>query len=272
MGEAKFVGVDGCPAGWFSVGLGKGDDDGYEVAVFGTFQELVEHYSSATLILVDIPIGLNESGPKERQCDVKARDLLKIKHRKSSVFRIPVRKAVHQQTLKAAAVVEQELTKGKRIGSTAWGIARKIAEVDCFMCENVDMHEKVREVHPELLFWALNDKKSMQWNKKTLQGFYDRMNVLRNVEKRTDAIIERALPFTCDPKVVGGKKFVGGDDILDALAAAVTARLGTQAGRRGTQARRGLQTLPARDALDCPLESDDRGLPVEMVYYNPPHA
>ena len=269
MGEAKFVGVDGCPAGWFSVGLGEGDDDGYEVAVFGKFSELIEHYSNATLILVDIPIGLNESGPEERQCDKEARD--QLKHRKSSVFRVPVRKAIHQKTREAAAKVEQKLTKekdgkGKSIGSTAWGIVPKIAEVDRFMIKNVDMHEKVREVHPEILFWALNGEEDMCCGKKTLQGFYERMNVLRKVERRADAILEHALPLTCDPKVVGG------DDILDALAAAVTARLGTQAGRRGRQAKRGLQTLPARGRYRSPLESDDRGLPMEMVYYNPPHA
>lgn len=258
MGEAKFVGVDSCSAGWFSIGLGEGDDDGFEVAVFGTFSELVQHYGDAESILVDIPIGLNKSGPEERRCDVEARDLLKIKHRKSSVFRIPVRKAVHQQTLKAAAEVEQELikgenTKGKRIGSTAWGIARTISEVDCCMCENVDMHEKVREVHPEVLFWALNGKKGMQWSKKTLQGFYDCMNVLRRVEEQTDAILEHALPHTCNPKVVGG------DDVLDALTAVVTARLGTQEERMASTPEREaeLRALHTADpkTLDwpCPL-------------------
>lgn len=264
MGDAKFVGVDGCPAGWFSVGLGGGDDDGFEVAVFGEFRELVQHYSSATLILVDIPIGLRECGPEERQCDKKARGHLK--HQKSSVFRVPVRKAVHKKTREAAAKIEQELTKGKNgegksIGSTAWGIVPKIAEVDRFMIKNVDMHEKVREVHPELLFWALNGEKDMRCGKKTLQGFYDRMNVLRKVERRVDAILEQALPLTCDPKVVGG------DDILDALAAAVTARLGTQAER--------LQTLPARIGgipVEVDLSVPDGGLPMEMVYYNPPDA
>ena len=249
MGDAKFVGVDGCPAGWFSVALGGGDDDGYEVAVFGAFHELVQHYNSAAIILVDIPIGLRESGPEERQCDVKARGYLK--HRKSSVFRVPVRKAIHQKTREAAAKVEQELTEGKSIGSTAWGIAKKIAEMDCFMRKNVDMHGKVREVHPEVLFWALNRKKDMECGKKTLQGFYDRMNVLRKVEEQTDAIVEHALPGTCNPKVVGG------DDILDALAAAVTARLGYPDW---------LATLP-----DDP-PTDARGLPMEMVFYNPRHA
>ena len=254
MGDAKFVGVDGCPAGWLSVGLGGSDNDGYEVARFDTFQELIQHYSSATLILVDIPIGLNESGPEERQCDMEARG--RLKHHKSSVFRVPVRKAVHQKTREAAAKVEQELTKeesgkGKSIGSTAWGIVPKIAEVDRFMIKNVDMHEKVREVHPEILFWALNGEEDMRCSKKTLQGFYDRMTVLRKVERRADAILEHALPLTCNPKVVGG------DDILDALAAAVTARLGYPDK---------LATLPENPPTDA------RGLPMEMVFYNPRHA
>ena len=252
MGDAKFVGVDGCPAGWLSVALG--EDAFHEIKVFGTFPDLVRYYHDAALILVDIPIGLKEGGPEGRRCDMEARGCLK--HRKSSVFRVPVLKAVHQKTREAAAKVEQELTKkengkGKSIGSTAWGIVPKIAEVDRFMIKNVDMHEKVREVHPEILFWALNGEEDMRCSKKTLQGFYDRMNVLRKVERRADAILEHALPLTCNPKVVGG------DDILDALAAAVTARLGYPDK---------LATLPENPPRDT------RGLPMEMVFYNPRHA
>ena len=246
MGDAKFVGVDGCPAGWFSVGLGKGDDDGYEVAVFGTFQELVEHYDSATLILVDIPIGLKESGAEGRRCDVEARIMLRHP-RKSSVFRAPTRKAAYQPDRRQASLVEHGLT-GKKIGVQSWGIIPKIAEVDSFF----HLHRSagspvIREIHPEVLFCSLNQERPMEYRKKDKEGLCERIHVLAQHESRARAIYASALDAFL-------RKDVTRDDILDALAAAVTARLGHP---------NRLATLPAIPPCD------DRGLPMELVYYNP---
>ena len=73
MGRIEFVGVDGCRAGWFSVGfdaLG-----GYELRVFPMFSELLAYYHKAKLVLVDIPIGLPE-GSGGRCCDNEARKVL----------------------------------------------------------------------------------------------------------------------------------------------------------------------------------------------------
>ena len=55
MKQIEFIGVDGRPGGWFAVGF---DMDGEcETRVFDDFARLVSHYSTASLILVDIPIG-----------------------------------------------------------------------------------------------------------------------------------------------------------------------------------------------------------------------
>ncbi len=243
--EAKFVGVDGCKAGWFSVGLDSAGN--HEVEVHPNFRDLLDHYGDASLVLVDIPIGLIEGGPGERRCDVEARK--RLGHRKSSVFRVPTREAVHKATRKEASQTEERLT-GKRIGSTSWGIVPKIGEVDVVMGALAEEGRKrVKEVHPELLFWALNRKKDMACAKGTLQGFLERLNVLRQVDEGVDAILESAVPLTCK----GG---VAGDDILDALAAAVTAREGYHRPEK-------LQTLPAKPPKDA------HGLPMEMVFYNP---
>ena len=80
---SEFVGVDGCPRGWFSVGLNASGE--YELKTFSSFAELVEYYAAAKLILVDMPIGLPE-GPTERLCDPEARKALG-KPRNASVFR-----------------------------------------------------------------------------------------------------------------------------------------------------------------------------------------
>ena len=92
MSKSKFVGVDGCKGGWFSVGLD--NCDGYEVQVFKTFDELLAHYAEACLVLVDIPIGLPQGG-EGRDCDPEARKLLG-RPRGSSVFPTPTRQTVVQ--------------------------------------------------------------------------------------------------------------------------------------------------------------------------------
>ena len=58
---SEFVGVDGCRCGWVSVGFN--NDGKYELKAFFTFDELVEYYNAAKLILVDMPIGLPEGAP-----------------------------------------------------------------------------------------------------------------------------------------------------------------------------------------------------------------
>ena len=247
----EYVGVDGCRAGWFSVGFS--DDGRYECRVFPQFGELVAHDAAARLILVDIPIGLPE-GPGGRACDPMARSLLKHSHRKSSVFPVPTRQAAHQARKEpgnrnAAAIVEHE-TAGKCLNAQTFNISPKIAEVDTVMRNlNLEDPPSIREVHPELCFWAMNDRSAMDSSKKTELGRNERLQVLKNAEPRADEIYEDACRMYL-------RKEVARDDVLDALVAAVTARSGH--GR--------LQTVPK-----CP-QSDPKGLPMEMVYWLPDYA
>ena len=248
MSKSQFVGVDGCPSGWFSVGF---DSEGcYELKVFPAFSELLDYYRDAKLVLVDIPIGLPE-GPGGRECDQEARNKLRP-HRSSSVFSAPTRQTVKQAALspgdyECAKKVEQCATRpeGKGISKQAFAIAPKIAQVDRFLrCRDSNATPKVQEVHPEVCFWALNGKKAMEFNKKEDKGEEQRIRVLERFEPRTRAMYREA-----------GRRFVGGgvgkDDILDALAAAVTARLGHD----------WLKTIPECPPRDC------KGSPMEMVYW-----
>jgi predicted RNase H-like nuclease len=86
----------------------------------------------------------------------------------------------------------------------------------------------------------------MTYSKKTLEGFVERLGVLRKVYGECEEYVKEAL-------VKHRRQDVAKDDILDALAAAATARLGFDA----------LKTLP-----EAP-EKDAKDLPMEMVYYNP---
>ena len=108
---------------------------------------------------------------------------------------------------------------------------------------DVNAAPEVREVHPELCFWSLNDRQPMRSSKKRSAGVAERLHVLESIEPRSREIYEGA-----------GTKFrrkvVGRDDIVDALVAALVAR---ERFDRLTS----VLDVPPRDA---------RGLPMEMVY------
>ena len=254
MAPSKYVGVDGCPYGWFSVAF---DDGGKsELRVCRTFDQLLVNYNGAKLILVDMPIGLPKDKPG-RDCDGKARSYLEGTF-SSSVFPTPTRDTIEQvgrrpDVCLCATNIQYLFSKSeiKGINLQTFAIAHKIAEVDEVMKgRGSDATPKVREVHPEVCFRALNKGESLKFGKKYKEekGLNERLCILKGIEGRSQAIFDEACcKFS--------RKVVAKDDILDALAAAVTAYKGCTQGP--------LQTLPGTPQTDC------RGLPMEMVYWKP---
>ena len=245
--KSKYVGVDGCKVGWISIGLDNGGDN--EAKVFEKFDELVDHYQQARLILVDIPIGLPCPGPNPRDCDTEARNRLG-RPRGSSVFRVPIREVaymVSEGSPRGKADRQSRDLNSKGIGAQAFNIMGKIAEVDrVLLTRDRDAPPRVREAHPEVCFWGLNGNHAMRVNKKRQVGIEERLSVLQHLEPRTESIYKCA-----ETKYLRRK--VARDDILDALVAAIAAKLAYQDGFQ-------LKTLP-----DCP-PTDSKGLPMEMVY------
>ena len=237
---ACFVGIDGCRAGWFTVSLF--DDQSWELRVFSNVEEIWNRLSHAKLLLIDIPIGIRDEGPEERICDVEARKLLG-KPRASSIFPPPARPSLNYETCARASEVNHSLT-GRKISAQTWEISPKINEVDQFLRTTPEARDKIREIHPEVLFWALNGRVSMSYNKKRLEGFVERLQVLRRHFLQCDELVMDGL--TEFPR-----NQVTKDDILDALAAAVTGMHGN--GR--------LVTIPEEP------ERDSEGLSMEMVFY-----
>src|SRR5689334_631997 len=86
-----YIGIDGCPAGWFAVTLQDSGD--YTTRIFSTIHALwtAVRGDSPEMILIDIPIGLPESGA--RAADAEARKLLG--NRRSSIFGVPTRAAIY---------------------------------------------------------------------------------------------------------------------------------------------------------------------------------
>lgn len=250
MNKKVFVGVDGCRAGWFAVFLAAESDQNckWDIGLFSNFSSVIDfikkNYGQADpLILIDIPVGLKNGGSGERLSDIGARSILKA--RKSSIFPVPCREAVYAENYERACEINKKLT-GKSISRQAWNIVPKIRDVDVFLTRNEIFREKVRETAPEVCFQAFTGS-PMQYPKKSPEGFSERMKALKNLCLYADKIVESALSKY-------RRKEVSKDDVLDALAAAVTAKMGQ---------RYGFEYLPSKP------EKDSEGLNIQMVYCIP---
>ena len=131
---------------------------------------------------------------------------------------------------------------GKKISKQAFNILPKIREVDSLLCSDEKARRVVREVHPEICFWAFAGR-PMRFNKKTLEGYRERIAVLGRVRPSAGQEVKEILKQF-------PRKDVARDDIVDAMVAAITAEADAAY----------LQTLPS-----CPVK-DSKGLPMEMVY------
>lgn len=236
-----FVGVDGCRAGWLAIGLET--EGNWQVNIFPDVSSIWDHYCRASLILIDIPIGLKAEGRVERRCDPVVRKLLGP--RRSSVFPAPCREAIYATSYQEACDVNQRLT-GKRLSVENWNIIPKIREVDCLLSDDTSARGCIREIHPELCFWGLAGR-PMQHAKKRSEGLSERTQLLQSIYPQATDIISHTLSTY-------KRKDVARDDILDALSAAVTGLMGKQ----------NLVSIPQEP------EFDERGLRMEMVYC--PHS
>ena len=232
----NYVGVDGCPKGWFAVSID--ENDHYEINIFDHIETLWQQYQKSALILVDIPIGLPHW--RSRLCDIEARKLLG--KRGSSVFPAPSREAIQQPNYENACKVNQKIL-GKKLPLQAWNICSKIKQVDDVMNRNEQARKLIRESHPEIAFWALAAGRAMVHNKKSGEGLEERLSLLKIVIANAEQIFDEAVQTF-------RRKDVAKDDILDALALAITAASPSET----------IITIPENPELDV------KDLPMEIVY------
>jgi predicted RNase H-like nuclease len=229
----KYIGIDACKKGWFAVSIGT--DKRFKIGVFETIADFWNSIKSNTLILIDIPIGLPDEG--KRQCDVEARRLLQ--KRASSVFPVPCRQAIRAATHQEACRMNQQ-TLGVKLSIQTWNIAGKIREVDDLLLRDEKARRCMRESHPEICFWALAGERPMAHYKKTDLGFVERLGLLGKINPATEKIMNTALKNY-------PRKYLAADDILDAVALAVTASTG----------RHALASIPQNppcDGMDLPMQ------------------
>lgn len=224
------AGVDGCRAGWvrFAVEI---PSLVTSVGVVDLTEVLRNRPADLACIGIDIPIGLLDGS---RACDLAARKLLG-QPRGTSVFAAPCRAALSATTHAAASQINRDKT-GRGLSQQAFGIMPKIKQVDDVITS--ECQGWAFEVHPEVCFWALDNRRPMTHNKKTMEGAAERIAVLRPVFPE----IERHL--------ANRPTRVGADDMLDAAAAAWTA----------------LRCHRSEAKCVCLPERDERGLATTISY------
>lgn len=213
--------------------------DGLGYAIHSTIDELWWAYRQAEIILIDMPIGLPDAAP--RPVDAAAWAVLGV--RRSSVFAVPVRRAVYAESYQQGCEINQQAT-GKKFSKQLWNITPKIREVDKLLQADDHARQVIKESHPEVVFTMLNGQ-PMQHNKKTAEGFAERLMVLHRFKPEAENIIQRGM-------TAYKRGDVARDDLVDALVLAVAAESGN------------FKTLP-------PVPShDSTGLPMQIVYSERP--
>jgi predicted RNase H-like nuclease len=236
---SRVAGVDGCKARWLCIGRDL-RGGALEARVFDSAAAVAEQDPLPGVIGWDIPIGLAEGGAG-RECDSKARSVLRAP-RASSVFTAPVRSALAAASRAEASEITARCCDGRRVAAQAFGIYAKVRAVDVLLESRPALRERIREVHPEICFWAWNGGASMRHYKKTPAGERERRDLVAHyfgadaLETVREQLAPRRAPV---------------DDILDAFAALWTAE------RIARGVARTLPEDPPRDA---------RGLRMEIVY------
>ena len=228
----EVAGVDGCKAGWLVV---RADATGRlrirDISVSTTFQGLLDSTADCAAVAVDIPIGLPDAAP--RQADILARQA--IGPRRSSVFPAPMRATLDANTYEEACILSERASGGK-LSRQAFAILPKVREADLVMTPA--LQDRVVEVHPEVSFWALNGRRTLEFWKRKPQGAQERLRIL-------------APAFADSIPALRSPKGSGLDDLYDACAAAWTA---------GRIAYGTAERLPPAPDLDS------TGLRMEIVY------
>jgi predicted RNase H-like nuclease len=169
--KMRVVGVDGCHGGWLCIELIDNTLSGH---VFKSFSELLDGLASASIIAIDIPLGLPDAG--ERPCDKIVRKFLGPP-RASSVFPAPIHAVISGSDYQMACEKHRQID-GRALSRQAFAILPKIFEVDTILAAKSILQERVREVHPEVCFAIWNGGKPMQHNKTMQLGRAERERLI----------------------------------------------------------------------------------------------
>lgn len=202
------IGVDGCPGGWIAVRWA----DSLTHHLCSNFADVLA--LDAAVIAVDMPIGFPEQSGRAVEREVRA--LLGV--RQSSVFSVPSRAAIECMDYRqscAANLLHSD--PPKKVSKQIFHIFPKMREIDAVMTP--DLQAWVFEVHPELAFWAMNGEAPLPLPKKVKSQPHR-----PGLDLRRDLLIAAGFPLHALPPAAYRRSDVGADDLLDACAAAWSAR------------------------------------------------
>lgn len=222
-------GVDGCASGWIGVRITAASDRDFTIV--RNIQSL--DASEATMVYIDIPIGLPETG--YRGCDQAARRLLR--GAQSRVF-LGLRRPLLRHLGNYAAANAWAKSDGKGLAKQSFAILPKIAEIDAFI--SVDRQRSFRESHPELVFGRLNGGTALV-SKHKPEGLRARQDIL---VRHGFADIDRWLGRL---RGTGAKP----DDLLDACVLALAAQEAAQG---------------SAQQVKCPELRDAKGLRMDIWF------
>ncbi len=199
------MGVDGCRTGWVVATTGIDPDSPTTIDVVRAIREVIDAVRNGRVVAagIDMPIGLAADG--FRLADADARRILGP--RRSSLFSTPPR-AVLDATTFADALERCRAASGKGMSIQAYNLLTKMREVAAAM--RPELQPAISEVHPETSFAVLCARPCAH-PKATAAGFAERVDALHP-------------HFATLDQLVASRRGVKPDDLLDALAAAWTAR------------------------------------------------
>jgi predicted RNase H-like nuclease len=206
MSSGRVLGVDACRAGWAGIALAGGEARAYFAPGIRELADRAAADGPLQVIAIDIPIGLADAG--RRGADVLARK--ELEGRWPSLFITPVRAAVEAAGYQAAAAENRRLA-GEGLSRQAFALRAKILDVDQWLQAGSPAPARVVEAHPELSFAAMAGA-PLRSRKNTWAGA---------VQRRT-LLAQAGIVLDGDLGLAGEQ--AGVDDVLDAAAAAWTAR------------------------------------------------
>jgi predicted RNase H-like nuclease/diadenosine tetraphosphate (Ap4A) HIT family hydrolase len=229
------VGLTVGKTGWIAVGTTS--EEGIAASVGPSVADTLRPFESASLVVAQVPIGLRERSSSERGCDPLAREVV---GQRSSVFRPACRQAIYEATYEAANATNRRVT-GVGLARQAWGLSKRIRELDEYLATRAAGGPEIRETHCDIAFWALNGMEPLEHNQRLPEGVAERREVLRRHVPNLDQVL--AALSEEQPRVQEVRWLI-------ALACAVTA------------------SAPEHELFSLPEnpERDARGLRMEMVY------
>lgn len=219
------AGLDGCPGGWVCV---RWDGASHAVAERLTdLASLFDRVGAPQVAAIDIPLGLPERvGAGGRAPERLVRPHLGM--RQSSVFSVPSRAAVEASAgdgdertryVRACAVARATSDPPRSLSKQCFHILPKVLEADRLLRARADLRGRLFECHPEVSFWAMNGRREVLVPKK-IKG---RVNPA-GLEARLALLAAAGFPTQGITAASARALRVGFDDLVDACAAAWTAR------------------------------------------------